>query len=212
MANEPLARAFSPPDAPDEDGFLTLRAALSASARGRAFLAEYLRRNRYADTEAVLEAIARIETRLHADASAVERTRGDLRLLLKAVRLTRPKIDAAGPAARAAKLSQLLDLFERRIEAMAPTPDEATAEGSAVAGRLHLAVVPQPDEPELPIPSPASAPAPAMVLVPNAASAPAPAVAERVPSAVVETVVAPPRDPLAALMALSEDERLALFT
>ena len=211
MANEPLTRAFSPPDAPDEDGFLTLRAALSASARGRAFLAEYLRRNRYADTEAVLEAIARIEARLHADASAIERMRGDLRLLLKAVRLARPKIDAAGPAARAAKLSQLLDLFERRIEVMAPTPDEATAEGSAVAGRLHLAVVPQPDEPELPIPSPASAPAPAMVLVPHAA-APAPAVAAKAPPAAIETVVAPPRDPLAALMALSEDERLALFT
>jgi hypothetical protein len=211
MANEPLARAFSPPDAPDEDGFLTLRAALSASARGRAFLAEYLRRNRYADTEAVLKAIARIEARLQADASAVERMRGDLRLLLMAVRLARPKIDAAGPAARAAKLSQLLDLFERRIEAMAPTPGEARAEDSAVAGRLHLAVVPQPDEPELPIPSPASAPAPAMVLVPHAA-APAPAVAAKAPPAAIETVVAPPRDPLAALMALSEDERLALFT
>jgi hypothetical protein len=51
-----------------------------------------------------------------------------------------------------------------------------------------------------------------MVLVPNAASAPAPAVAERAPPAAVETVIAPPRDPLATLMALSEDERLALFT
>jgi hypothetical protein len=211
MANEPLARAFGPPDAPDEDGFLTLRAALSASARGRAFLAEYLRRNRYADTEAVLKAIARVEARLQADAPAVERMRGDLRLLLMAVRLARPKIDAAGPAARAAKLSQLLDLFERRIEAMAPTPSEASAEDSAVARRLHLAVVPRPDEPELPIPSPASAPAPAIVLVPNAA-APAPAVAERASPATVETVIAPPRDPLAALMALSDDERLALFT
>jgi hypothetical protein len=51
-----------------------------------------------------------------------------------------------------------------------------------------------------------------MVLVPNAASAPAPAFAESAPPAVIETVVAPPRDPLAALMALSDDERLALFT
>jgi hypothetical protein len=51
-----------------------------------------------------------------------------------------------------------------------------------------------------------------MVLVPNAASTPTPAVDERAPPAVIETVVAPPRDPLAALMALSDDERLALFT
>ena len=208
MANEPLTRAFSPPDAPDEDGFLTLRAALSASARGRAFLAEYLRRNRYADTEAVLEAIARIEARLQADASDVERMRGDLRLLLKAVRLARPKIDAAGPAARAAKLSQLLDLFERRIEAMAPTPDEATAEGSAVAGRLHLAVVPQPDEPELPIPSPASFELRPISLVHDLEKTSAPTV----PAVIEASVTAPPPDPLAAIMALSDDERLALFT
>ena len=64
MANEPLALAIRPPDAPNEDEFLTLCAALSASARGRAFLAEYARRNRNADTEVLLAAIGRIEARL----------------------------------------------------------------------------------------------------------------------------------------------------
>ena len=59
MANEPLALAIRPPDAPDEDEYRTLCAALSASARGRAFLAEYARRNRNADTEALLAAIGR---------------------------------------------------------------------------------------------------------------------------------------------------------
>src|ERR1019366_7340901 len=114
MANEPLALAIRPPDAPNEDDFLTLCAALSESGRG--FLAEYARRNRNADTEALLAAIGRIEARLRADASAVQRLRDDLRMLLIAIRLARPEIDAADPATRPAKLTKLL---ERRIDAMA---------------------------------------------------------------------------------------------
>ena len=106
MANEPLALAIRPPDAPTEDEFLTLCAALSASGRGRAFLAEYTRRNRNADTEALLEAIGRLEDRLRADASAVQRLRDDLRMLLIAVRLARPEIDAAGPRRAGGKAEQ----------------------------------------------------------------------------------------------------------
>jgi len=209
MANEPLALAIRPPDAPNEDEFLTLCAALSASGRGRAFLAEYTRRNRNADTEALLVAIGRLEDRLRADASAVQRLRDDLRMLLIAVRLARPEIDAAGPPARAAKLSKLLDLLEQRLDAM--------AEGKATdTAPSHLSVVPRLDEPELPIPSPASAQAPAIALVPVVAAMPEVAVGETAPPAVVEksaiAPAAPPPDPLAAIMALSEDERLALFT
>ncbi|HSP49956.1 MAG TPA: hypothetical protein VLN61_07200 [Pseudolabrys sp.] len=36
--------------------------------------------------------------------------------------------------------------------------------------------------------------------------------APRVPAVIVTSVAAPPPDPLAAIMALSDDERLALFT
>jgi hypothetical protein len=229
MANEPLALAIRPPDAPNEDEFLTLCAALSASGRGRAFLAEYTRRNRNADTEALLVAIGRLEDRLRADASAVQRLRDDLRMLLIAVRLARPEIDAAGPPARAAKLSKLLDLLEQRLDAMAGGKAADTAPS-------HLSVVPRLDEPELPIPSPASAQAPAIALVhdpekwepvfgpdhaqpnivPMTETMPLVAVAETALRAAIEkpaVVPAAPRlDPLAAIMALSEDERLALFT
>ena len=134
MPNEPLALAMRPPpDAPSEDDYQALCAALSESARGRAFLAEYARRNRHADTETLLAAIERLEAHLRADASAVQRLRDDLRMLLIAIRLARPEIDAAGPAAKAAKLTALLDLLERRIDAMAecrpaelaPPADEA---------------------------------------------------------------------------------------
>src|SRR5450830_433431 len=159
MPNETLALAIKPPAAPSEDGFLTLCAALSESARGRAFLAEYARRNRNADTEALLAAIGRVEARLHADAdaSAVQRLRDDLRMLLIAIRLARPEIDAADPATRPAKLTKLLDLLERRIDAMAEVKSaDATLDEPAESARAHLAVVAPPDEPELPIPSPAS--------------------------------------------------------
>jgi len=205
MANEPLALAFKSPEAPNEDEYHTLRAALSRSARGRAFLAEHARRSRNADNEALLTAIGRIETHLHADASAAQRLRDDLRMLVTAIRLARPEIDAAAPPARAVKLAKLLDLFERRIDAMAetrtteppadvpPRPRIALAEAEPEPARAQLIVLPLPAEPEVLTPAP----------IPAAPIEPAPQTAKP---------VAPPVNPLAALMALSADERLALFT
>lgn len=207
MANEPLALAIRPPAAPNEDEYLTLCAALSQSARGRAFLAEHTWRSRNADNETLLSAIGRIEARLQADASAVERLRDDLRMLVTAIRLARPEIDAAAPTARAIKLAKLLDLFERRIDAIAEArvtepPDDAAPRpriALAETERAQLIVLPLPEEPEVLTPAPiAAAPVEA---APQAAA----------PAAVAEPA-APTANPLAALMALSEDERLALFT
>jgi hypothetical protein len=182
MPNEPLALAVIPPDALDDIEYQALCDTLAQSARGRAFLAEYARRNRQADTESLLVAIARIEARLRADASAVQRLRDDLRVLLIAIRLARPEIDAAGPAAKADKLAKLLDLLERRIDAMSETKPVALFPAADEAPVAHLAIVQPPQAPELPADAPAMAPA------------------------------APLRDPLAAIMALSEEERIALFT
>jgi len=224
MANEPLALAIRPPDAPEDD-YLRLCALLSQNARGRAFLAEHARRSRAAEHEALLAAITRIEARLKADGSAVQRLRDDLRMLVTAIRLARPEIDAAGPAARAAKLGKLIDLLEHRIDAMAEarpaalTADEAPDIGAAIQEteppRAELIVVPLPHEPELPIPSPERfaprpVPAPATTAVREAAVAAEVVVAEPAPPHVVAAT--PPADPLAALMALSEEERLALFS
>src|SRR5471032_2611932 len=210
MPNETSALAIAPlPAAPSEDDYRSFCAALSESGRGRAFLEEYARRSRHADTQALLAAIERLEARLQADGSAVQRLRDDLRMLLIAIRLARPEIDAADPATQPAKLTKLLDLLERRIDAMAEAkPADATPDEPAEAARAHLAVVPPPDEPELPIPSPASAQAPAIVLVHDFEKTSAP----RVPAVIEASVTAPPPDPLAAIMALSEDDRLALFT
>ena len=219
MANEPLALAIRPPEAPQEasqeDEYLTLCAALSQSARGRAFLAEHTRRSRNADNEALLIAIGRIETRLQADGSAVQRLRDDLRMLVTAIRLARPEIDAADPPARAVKLAKLLDLFERRIDAMAEARASELPADAAPRARIALAeteptraqlfVLPMRNEPEATLPAPAKIAAPKAA--PQAAIAPAaPPAAEFIEAA------APPADPLAAIMALSADERLALFT
>jgi hypothetical protein len=203
MPNETLALAIAPlPEAPSEDDYRSFCAALSESGRGRAFLEEYARRSRHADTQALLAAIERLEARLQADGSAVQRLRDDLRMLLIAIRLARPEIDAANPATQVAKLSKLLDLLERRIDAMASPADTAPDE-SAQAERAPLAVVPPHDEPELPIPSPENAqPLPISLVADTAVIAPA----------MAEPAALPPPDPLAAIMALSEDERLALFT
>jgi hypothetical protein len=182
MPNEPLALAVIPPDALDDAEYQALCDTLAESARGRAFLAEYARRNRHADTESLLAAIARIEARLRADASAVQRLRDDLRVLLIAIRLARPEIDAADPAAKAEKLAKLLDLLERRIDAMSETKPVALFPAADEAPVAHLAIVQPPEEPELPA----------------------------APAAVAPATL--PRDPLAAIMALSEEERIALFT
>src|SRR5665213_1355612 len=182
MPNEPLALAVIPPDALDDSEYQALCGTLAESARGRAFLTEYARRNRHADTEQLLAAIARIETRLRADASAVQRLRDDLRVLLIAIRLARPEIDATAPAAKADKLAKLLDLLERRIDAISETKPVALFPAADEAPVAHLAIVQPPQEPELPA----------------------------APVAVAPVML--PRDPLAAIMALSEEERIALFT
>jgi hypothetical protein len=208
MPNETLALAIKPPAAPSEDDFLTLCAALSESGRGRAFLAEYARRNRNADTEALLAAIGRVEARLHADASSVQRLRDDLRMLLIAIRLARPVIDAADPATRPAKLTKLLDLLERRIDAMAEVKSADVMPDEPEPARAQLAVVAPPDEPELPIPSPASFQPRPISLGHDHEKTSAPTV----PALIEAGVTAPAPDPLVAIMALSDDERLALFT
>jgi hypothetical protein len=269
MANEPstLVRQMPRPGPPGADDYEAFSEVLAASARGRAFLAEHARRSRSADTAQALAALSRIETLVRAKADTpAEALRAELQVLLSVIRRARPDLLASSLPARAAKLAVLLDLLERRLTALATaTPLPAAAAANSEAGRAHLAVVPQAEEPELPIPSPAAAPPP-VAAVPAAApvetamsmpevtwfdSPPPPppggtaAAAEAQPSpapnrpgppaaSAGETEVkapapaapadekwlwelpaakrAPPADPLAALMALSEEERLALFT
>ena len=221
MASNIEAPAGSPA-APREDDYQALCAALTASARGRAFLAEYARRHRGAETETLLAAMARLEAlvRTQADTGAAhaDALRGEMRVLAGTIRAARPELNAAALPARAARLAVLLDLVERRLQALAE-PITATADPAEAAS---LAVVPPPDEPELPIPTPAAARLPGFALAqrelagsrPASVPTDAPAAQEPISRTAVATPVegsAPP-ERFAALLALSEEERLALFT
>lgn len=229
------------PGAPDEANYHAFCAALSASARGRAFLAEYARRNRNADTKPLLTAIERPHTSLAPDTAAPAEVlvKQKLRALLDDIDAAQNEIEASVMAIRTAKLANLIALVEQRIvEIMAPAakdlappeplPSPPLPEEPADEARTHLAVVPPSDQPELPIPSPAAAQPPPIALVRTEAAIaevafvepplatplddtkPAPAA----PETSVNTPESPsaPPNPLASIMALSEEERLALFS
>ena len=156
MANEILAAMNQPlPDAGREEDYQSFSAALGSSARGRAFLAEYARRNRHADTEVLLAAFHRLETLVHSQKSSPEadRIRQDLHALLDTIRAARPQIDNSPGAIKAATLAALTDFVQARLEAL------------VAPARAPISQVPPPEQPELPIPSPLSAPQPAIALV-----------------------------------------------
>jgi hypothetical protein len=252
MATEITVRAELPaPDAHDDGDYDTFCAALSASARGRAFLTEYARRNRNADTEQLLAAIAQLQQTVVANSASkvTETIKTELRALLDEIAATQIELQANIVATKATKLAELVALVARRITAImaltqvdSPPPAEVAPPGLPdeqleTADRTHLAVVPTPEQPELPIPSPLVTPLPPITLVRSESImaevvfiGPPPPVPEVKPAAVkidvpkIETAISSPAPiattpnpskpagPLASIMALSEEERLALFT
>ena len=111
------------PGAPDEADYHAFCTALSESARGRAFLAEYSRRNRNADTPPLLSAIERLQISLAADPAepAEVLIKQKLRALLDDITLAQTEIEASVMAIRTAKLADLIARVEHRlVEIMAP--------------------------------------------------------------------------------------------
>ena len=240
MPTDTTARAQQlQPGAPDEADYHAFCTALSESARGRAFLAEYARRNRNADTRPLLSAIERLQISLAADPAAPAEVlvKQKLRALLDDITTAQNEIEASVMAIRTAKLADLIAMVEQRLveimapamsnpaprEPLPPSPPEEPAEEA----RARLAVVPPSDQPELPIPSPAVAQPPPIALVRIETAMAEVAFAEPQPEPVNEPKAAPPAaapvppvplkapmptDPLAAIKMLSEEERLALFT
>ena len=237
MPTETTARAQQlQPGAPDEADYHAFCTALSESARGRAFLAEYARRNRNTDTRPLLTAIERLQISLAADPAepAEVLVRQKLRALLDDITTTQNEIEASVMAIRTAKLADLVAKVEHRlVEIMTiamnrPAPREplpaSPPDEPAEEARAFLAVVPPSDQPELPIPSPAVTQPPPIALVQTEivmadlpAAAPQPALSVNalkpsLPGAGDPLKVTMPTDPLAAINSLSEEERLALFT
>ncbi len=236
MPTDTTARAQQlQPGAPDEADYHAFCTALSESARGRAFLAEYARRNRNADTKPLLTAIERLHTSLAPDTAAPAEVlvKQKLQALLDDITTAQNEIEASVMAIRTAKLADLITMVEQRlVEIMAPamsspaTREPSPPEEPAEEARVRLAVVPPSDQPELPIPSPAVAQPPialvrietAMAEVAFAEPQPEPLNEPKAASPAAASVQpaplkAPmPTDPLAAIKMLSEEERLALFT
>src|SRR6478752_7004665 len=238
MPTETTVRAQQlQPGAPDEADYHAFCTALSESARGRAFLAEYARRNRNADTRPLLSAIERLQISLVADPAAPAEVlvKQKLRALLDDINSAQNEIEASVMAIRTAKLADLIAMVEHRlVEIMAPAMSSPATreplpssppEEPAEEPRARLAVVPPSDQPELSIPSPDVAQPPPIALVRTETAAiaevafvePQPAVPVNEPKVARATAVAPvplktpmPTDPLAAIKMLSEEERLAL--
>jgi|SRR5690242_14050169 len=171
---------------------------------------------------ALLNEISAARSELDANILAMKATKLTDLVALVELRLT--NIIAALPADR-----------EPKIEP--PSPDLST-EQAEKPERTHLVVVPLPDQPELPIPSPIATALPPIVLVHTETAVtevisvgPAPSVSHdrdqgpvvvEMPS--VDTTIASgaaaapvqvsaqKTEVLASIMALSEDERLALFS
>jgi hypothetical protein len=116
MPTEITARADQQSDAPDEGDYQAFCEALSASARGRAFLAEYTRRNRNADTEQLLAAIERLQSWVTSNATPPSATvKQELRALLDEIDAAQREFEASVLAIKAGKLAELIALVERRI-------------------------------------------------------------------------------------------------
>lgn len=238
MPAETIARPSALSGAPDEDDYQAFCQALSASERGRAFLAEYARRNRGADTQQLQLAIEQLQSVMVAQSppQRTELVKRQLRELLDEIGTAQCEVDALLLATKTEALAELIARVESRISGIlwslrsdpsaevetAPPASEMPAEEPA---RTYLAVVPLPDQPELPIPSPNASSPPAIALVRGEAELAEVAFVETPPeqtstrsdepTPVAEKPVdtsAPPVGPLSSIMSLSEDERLALFT
>jgi chemotaxis protein CheZ len=87
---------FLPLNAADYD---SIAAAVMETARGRWFLAEYARRNRHAETQPLLAALARIEAAIGEQHSTIssDRLRQDLVEMARAIARTKAEIAAIKP-------------------------------------------------------------------------------------------------------------------
>ena len=158
MVAESVSRRHEvPAEQVAEDDYQSFCEALSSTARGRAFLDEFARRNRQADTEVVLTALERLEATARAQSPEADRIRQDLKALLDTLRSARPQTENTPTAIKAATLAALIDFTQARIEAL--VLPAAAREGET------LSAVPDQEQPELPIPHPTAAAAPMMALV-----------------------------------------------
>jgi len=215
--------ALSAGDAVSEEDYQAFLAVLSASARGRAFLDEHARRQRQADTAALLDAIARLEAQLASQPSRAD-VLDELDALAESVRSARAQIDAVQLPAAVTQLAATLDGVQQRLSALAAAPEhkpqiEPPAEAKPADAPFALAltavaaqaIVAAQDEEPVKIIKAGTIPPPPPFEGEDFAGAAQPADEspaspdEHAPSGTADDV-------LMQIEALSEEERLALFS
>ncbi|MEA2954283.1 MAG: hypothetical protein QOJ96_3803 [Alphaproteobacteria bacterium] len=99
MSNDPTSPLTSSYASLSEADYDALCAALSETARGRRFLAEYLRRNHPTDTQSALAAIQRMEQTISGEraAQSFDRFRFDVVEMAEAIARTKAEIAAIKP-------------------------------------------------------------------------------------------------------------------
>jgi hypothetical protein len=122
-----------------EVDFETIEAAVMETARGRWFLREYARRNRNADTQAVLEAVARLREEVLAN-RPMGSLRADLEEMAAAIRATKSEIRSFPALDDNDPLSTLPDeefqaVAEQRIRRMVQTLHYLEGRISVLAAR-----------------------------------------------------------------------------
>jgi hypothetical protein len=216
-----------------EDPYEALLAVLSATARGRAFLAEHARRSRHVDVEALLSTLERLEHGLAPQApspsDSVERRLDELSKRVESLCDAQPAFDLVGLANNIVRLTELIESLHGQLQGKAqspapakpavstpPSPKAAVAPPSlALSAVVAQALAGAAEEPELRVFKAGSIPPPVRFAgFDFSPDAPDAELAEAVPGR--SAAPAPSRsadmpDPLAPILALSDEERLALF-
>lgn len=235
------AAALAPGEPAGEDEYRAFYAVLAATARGRAFLDEHARRMRHAETGVLLAALKRLESQVAAQAASpapAPPMLAEVGAVLETVRSARAQIDAVQLSATVTQLVSALETVQRRLSALLPAPPAPVSAGerepvrpafalaiTAVAAQALAAAQPE-DEPIKVIKAGSMPPPPVFAGEDFSAcgdvstgagdefSSDEAETAESTADLQIANAPAPAsdEDPLGPLMALSEEERLALFS
>jgi hypothetical protein len=232
------ASALAPEQPAGEDDYQAFYAVLAGTARGRAFLDEHARRMRHAETEVLLAALKRLENQVAAQTPAPAPALpaiADLGALLETVRSARAQIDAVQLSTTVTQLVSTLETVQRRLSALLsaePAPVEQAPAPAPIQPPFALAITAvaaqalaaaEPEEETVRVIKAGSMPPPPVFEGEDFSagsqdlSFAEPALEDAQDELEGEETVAPSpaipeEDPLAPLMALSEEERLALFS
>jgi len=140
MADEQFALSPSVTPPPTEADYEAIFTAVMETMRGRWFLAEYAKRNRHADTDAILAALTRVEAAVRnsppaaAPASPAERVRINLVEMAKAIAHTRAEIASIKPEGdHKGSLSEATE----ELDSIVQTTERATSDILAAAEQVQ---------------------------------------------------------------------------